>query len=109
MLNTAGERQLKMVAEPRVSIHLPDELKCEGRLCYDPIEIDLTAAVSDLLGLAPGSSLEQYETVEDQWSVKGRRSLQAKVDAHEPTCAAYHRLVKEVVGPHLLEQVRIPK
>lgn len=108
MLNTAGERQLKVVAEPNVAHCLPDSMKQEGRLHYDPVEINLTAAVSDLLELQAGSSLEQYETEEDQWTVKGRKALQAKLRAHDATCEAYHRLVREVVGPHLLEQASYP-
>ena len=103
-IDTAGERQLKKVRQPQFDADLPEALKRETTLDWDPSEIDLIAQIGELLELAPGSSLDEYTTETDLWNLKGRQALQARLVVH-PAMEAYHRLMRDVIGPHLLQEV----
>ena len=104
MANTAGERALKTADKPKISASLPDVMKREATLSYSSHH-EMELALLDLLGIAPGVSLEEFVPSGDVWNVKGRKTLQARVREHAPTIAAYQRIIREVIAPHLREEL----
>eukprot|EP00928_Gymnodinium_smaydae_P056302 TRINITY_DN39701_c0_g1_i1.p1 TRINITY_DN39701_c0_g1~~TRINITY_DN39701_c0_g1_i1.p1 ORF type:complete len:316 (-),score=35.18 TRINITY_DN39701_c0_g1_i1:450-1301(-) len=105
-LKTKGVRQLLAYRDAAPECALPPQLLKDAVLEYDLRQIDLPGAIAELLDLPDAAALETYVLNRDEQGRSGGPSFPQTVHARARACetlrTAYERLLREVVGPHLL-------
>eukprot|EP00448_Togula_jolla_P011890 CAMPEP_0170617498 /NCGR_PEP_ID=MMETSP0224-20130122/26452_1 /TAXON_ID=285029 /ORGANISM="Togula jolla, Strain CCCM 725" /LENGTH=307 /DNA_ID=CAMNT_0010943399 /DNA_START=12 /DNA_END=932 /DNA_ORIENTATION=- len=100
---TKGQRLLHSVRPPAPHVELPAALREEALLRFDPQQFDLSGAIAGLLGLESDELLSLYSLENDSYVGSFPKSIHERARSCLPLAEQYERLIREVVGPHLLQ------